>query len=176
MHRGGNLYGSDFVFGAIGCPIGIFRGHDVRARFGIVESCVNDAWLHAGGDFGAERNVALTAGERNAITLIDATCLCIMRMYFKQIFFIPNHICGAACLCANVVLSQCSAGGEQQWETTIGAFLCRHIVGLDKHAFTAYEAIDVHNRCAHRRLLITRPLHAAEAIQKIERNTLEGWR
>ena len=52
----------------------------------------------------------------------------------------------------------------------------RHVLGDDELALAAHEAADVHDRRAFRRLVVARPLHAAQLVELLVADAGEGRR
>jgi len=176
VRRGRDLHGGDFVLGAIRRPVAVLGGHNVGAGFGVVKGRVDDARLHARCDFGAQRDVALAAGQRNQLAVLDAAHFGIAGMNFEQVFAVPDIVVCATRLSANVVLRENSAGSQQQGELAVGAFFGWYIVRLDEQPFATNELIDMHDRRAHRRFIVAGPLHAADLVEELEADIPKGRR
>src|SRR5271156_3968086 len=66
LHRG------DLVLGAVGGPVGIFRGDHVGAALRMMERGVYDPWGDAIGDQRAQRDRASTAADRDPAAVANS--------------------------------------------------------------------------------------------------------
>src|SRR6218665_1704061 len=165
LRHGRYLYGSYLVLGAIGGPVRVVCGNHVGTRLGKVEGGVYHAWLNALGHHGAQHGLSGPAADTDPVVLRDTAFLRVMRMNLQFVFAVPLTVVGAPGLRAHVVLRQDAAGGKDQRIFTGDFFLRRHILGIEELAFAANEFIDVDLlRNSFRRIFITWPLHAAQAV------------
>src|SRR5579884_3090940 len=102
------------VFRTIRRPVGVIRRHDVGPGHGVMEGRIDDAWLHAVADLGVQRNLAGAALERDEIAVDNAAALRVERMDLEQVLLVPDVIRRPPRLCADIVLGQDAAGGQQQ--------------------------------------------------------------
>src|SRR5579883_1312240 len=146
-----DLYRRDLVFGAIGRPVGIFRGHDIGAGYGVVEGRVDDARLHAVADLGAQRDRAGAALQRHEIAVADAAALGVERMNLQHVLFVPDIVRRPSRLRADIVLRKNPPGGQQKREARAGSLVAGDEFGQHEAALAADEMIDMHDRRPFRR-------------------------
>ena len=114
--------------GTIGGPVRIVGGDDVGLRGRMMERRVDHARRHALGDQRAQRGLAGAARELHPIAVADAALFGIVRMDFQPVLLVPEHVGGAARLCADIILAEDAAGGEQQREARAGLFVGRECI------------------------------------------------
>ena len=164
------------VLGAVGRPVRVLGGDDVGAADREVERRVDDARRHAVGDLDAHRCSADAARQRGHGAILDATHLGVGGMHLEDVLLVPDDVLGAPRLGADVVLAEDAAGGEDEREVAVRPLRRCHELREHEPALAARELLGVHDRGAFRRLVVARPLHAAQLIEPLERDVLEGRR
>src|SRR5579863_6737082 len=173
---GRHLYRCDLVFGAIGCPVGIFRRDDVGLRVRMMERGVDHARRDAFGDQRPQGSFPGTACEPHPVAIAHAALLGIVGMDLEPVFLVPDDVVGSPRLCADIVLAENASRRQKQWVARTGTLVGRDIFGDDELALAAHEAADVHHRRALRRLFVAGPLHGAEFIELRIRDARKGRR
>jgi len=107
------LHGSDFVFRAIGRPVGIVGSDDIGAADRVMEGGIDHARLHPFADLGLQHGVSAAAGNADPVAVVNATLVGIVRMNLEPVLVVPALVIGASCLGADVVLAEDSTGRKQ---------------------------------------------------------------
>ena len=171
-----HLHRRHLVFGAVGRPVGIFGGDDIGAGHRMVEGGVDHALRHALGDHGAQRRGADAAGERDHVAIPDAAHLGVVRMDLEHVLLVPGTLAvrrvWAPTLYCDRMRPVVRISGKKR--------LVRSGVGTNsvimKRPLPRTKPSDVHDRRALRRLVVARPLHAAELVELVEADAGEGRR
>src|SRR5688572_7640374 len=96
-------------------------------------------------------------------------------MNLQNILGVPDVVFSTSRLGADVVLRKNPPGSQYQGKAAAGALIGRHKLSDHEPAFATHEFADMHNRRAFRRLVITRPLHAAKLVDLLETDARKGW-
>src|SRR5262252_10919009 len=134
----------------------------------MMERRIDHAWSHPLGDQRTQSRLAGAAYQLHPIPVTHAALFGIVRMYFEAIFLVPDHVVGAPCLRADIVLRQDTAGCEQQREARPHLLVSCHVFRDQESTFTAHEAADVHDRRTFRGLLVAWPLDRAQFLDTLE--------
>ena len=112
-----------------------------------------------------EARLARAAGQADPIARLDAALLRVVRVYFQNVLVMPDHICGAPRLRADIVLGERPARGQDQREARPRLLVGRDIFRDHEPALAAHKAADVHDRRPFGRLCVARPLDGAQLLQ-----------
>src|SRR5262249_41049875 len=97
-----------------------------------------------------------------------------MRMNLQSVLVVPDDVIGPAGLCADIVLAEDTACGEQEWKARTGALVGGDIFSDDELALAAHEAVDMHDGRSLRRLLVAGPLDRSQFFQLCVGHAGEG--
>src|SRR5208283_4843123 len=95
----------------------------------------------------------------------------IMRMNFEHVLRMPDDIFSAARLGADVVLGENPPSGENQGIAARRFFLGWNVFGRKETALATHELSHMHDRRAFGRIIIARPLRAADTIELVVTHT-----
>ncbi len=142
----------------------------------MVEGRIDHARRHTIRNQRSQRRIARAARKLDPVAILDAALFGVMGMDFQTILLVPDDVFRAPCLCADIVLRQDAAGGEQQRETRTGALIRRHIFRADELALAAHEAVHMHDRRTLWEFFVAGPLHRALLFEVSIGNAGKTWR
>ncbi len=108
--------GDHFVFWAQGIFVAFATGDDVDEVFREVESGIEDAWLHFGGQACFHADFTACGEDADLILVLDIFHGGILRVDGEQVFADDLHVSGPAGHGAAVVVFEDPAGGQDEGE------------------------------------------------------------